>query len=177
MLGLFPAKVLVGGSRLVGTGSQCGTVAVEVVGGILQAHQVFVEGGRVVYHIVAVDTPGSAELQVVQPTGGVLHKLLLRDAPTDGGRREDGCIVVHTKAGGSIATDGERSQVAVVPIIIELAEVGYQSVFAGIVAHNGTGGDGIQVTVVQIFNHKPLAIAAERLAVFLLGLHTDQGGE
>ena len=118
---LFPLQV---GAVAVGF-QQVRTVVLRIV---VRAEYILGQVHVVAYVLLAGDTVTETEFQVGKYATGVIHELLVDDAPSHGYGGEHTPAVVLAEAGGTVPTEGSCQQVAVHQVVVQTSEEGHQVV-------------------------------------------------
>ena len=120
-------------------------------------------------------SPGVAQLQVVKPSLGALHELLLADAPTGRDRGERTILIVRTETAGAVTTKGDRSEVLLVEGVVHLTKERHKAealaeAFGQLAASTCTGPH-----IVGVQDGQVIALCRVHLIVHAVHLSTDHG--
>ena len=140
LVGLLPGNVGVGQGG-GGVGRAGDQAAVALTQGIVGAAKHF-EGGIILHVVVTRHTIGRSQLQVGKGVGNGLHPGFLSDSPTEGNGGEPGVHIVAQEEGGTVQTDGGRSQV---PVLVAVGGTGQPGLQDLVRIAEGAGAGAIAV--------------------------------
>ena len=128
--------------------------------------------------LVAEGAIGEADLEVVPPTPYGLEEGLFRDAPAQGGRREEAPAVAFGEAGGAVVAPADFHQVAALPVIVGAGEEAQEGIFVLAAGKRhplfAVLARSHQIQVVQLVGQQIVADRVDAFAVLGLPVHTGR---